>query len=36
MASVLHEAVADLARLNAAEIDLAEVFSRFIGWTARR
>jgi hypothetical protein len=35
MAQVMHDAIVDLNRINPAELDLANVFNRFIGWTQR-
>jgi hypothetical protein len=35
MATVMHEAIADLSRLNPGTLDPAEVFVRFIAWTQR-
>lgn len=35
MATVMHDAIVDLSRINPAELDLAGVFNRFIGWTQR-
>jgi hypothetical protein len=36
MVTVLPEALADLDRLNPAELDLAAVFTGFVGWSNRR
>jgi hypothetical protein len=36
MATVMHEAIADLDRLNPDELDLAAMFARFIAWTEHR
>jgi hypothetical protein len=36
MAKVMHEAILDLSRLNPAELDLAAVTARFIGWAERK
>jgi hypothetical protein len=33
MATMLHEAVADLHRLNPSELDLTAMFTRFVAWT---
>jgi hypothetical protein len=35
MATVMHDAIVDLSRINPAELDLADMFNRFIGWTQR-
>jgi hypothetical protein len=35
MVAVLYEAVADLHRLDPGGLDLAAVFTRFVGWTRR-
>jgi hypothetical protein len=36
MAQVMHEAILDLSRLNAAELGLDALTARFIGWAERR
>ncbi|GAB3816126.1 hypothetical protein [Micromonospora zhanjiangensis] len=33
MTTVLHEAVADLYRLDPSELDTTAMFTRFVGWT---